>query len=334
MGIIAPSMSYAGETRTVVDDRGIAVKVPAKVKRVVAVCIPYAQIVWALDASAERLAGMHASAKVAAGNSMVKKMVPGIMDVNSDFSELGSFVVNVEELLKLNPDVVFHWTQQKKEIEKMEAAGLTVISATNQKDINEVPHRLRLVGKVLGAEKWAEAFIAEYRKAVDTLTARTSKLPKERKPLAIHLYNVDQLRIAPYPWYDVAGANYPVKKWTNATMEQILEWNPEVIFISNFTKHMPEDFYKNRIKGQEWSQVAAVKKGRVYKVPLGTYRWGPWNAESSLMLWWAAQKLHPELFNDYTIEDKIKDFYSNFYRYELSNEEVKLILSPIPSKGL
>ena len=117
-------------------------------------------------------------------------------------------------------------------------------------------------------------------------------------------------------------------------MEQILEWNPEVIFISNFTKHMPEDFYKNRIKGQEWSQVAAVKKGRVYKVPLGTYRWGPWNAESSLMLWWAAQKLHPELFNDYTIEGKIKDFYSNFYRYELSNEEVKLILNPIPSKGL
>ena len=314
VGILIPEMGCAADTRTVVDDRKVEVKIPANPKRVVTVCMPYAQIVWALDGSSKRLVGMHESAKVAAGISMIKKIDPKIMDVESGFTELSSMVVNVEELMKLNPDVVFHWTNNIKEIKKMEAAGLTVISATNQKDINEVPHRLRLVGEVLGQQKKAEEFIAEYRHAQKVIAQKTKSLPEDRKPMAIQLYSVDPLIVAPYPWYEAAGAKYPpVTNWNPISFEQILEWNPDIIFIGNFCPQMPDDILQNKIKGQEWSEVKAVKKGRVYKVPLGTYRWGPWNAESALMLWWVAKKQHPQLFiNDYTIEQKIKEFYTKF----------------------
>lgn len=321
------------ETRAVIDDRGIAVEIPAEVKRVVTVCIPYAQIVWALDSSGERIVGMHDSSKVAVGNSMLGKMAPELMNVESGFTELGSFVVNVEELLKLQPDVVFQWTKQDKEIKKMEAAGITVIAATNLLDIDEVPHRLKLVGEVLGEEQRAAELITNYRETVETISSRTSEIPEESKPTVIHLYNVEQLRIAPYPWYETAGARYPVSKWVNATMEQILVWNPDIIYISNFCEQMPEDLIENKIKGQDWSHVEAVMNGRIYKVPLGTYRWGPWNAESALMLWWAAKIQHPDLFTDYTIEEKIRDFYSKFYNYDLSDEEIEWILHPIPLKG-
>ncbi len=200
-------------------------------------------------------------------------------------------------------------------------------------DIDEVPHRLKLVGDVIGEQQRAAKFIDHYKKTVESIKRRTAALTDDKKPMAIHLFNVEKLRIAPYPWYAAAGANYPVTKWTNTDMEQILAWNPDIIYISNFTDKMPEDFYSNNIPGQDWSQVNAVKNRRVYKVPLGTYRWGPWNAESALMLWWTAQIQHPNLFNDYKIEDKIKDFYQEFYDYQLSAEEVSWILNPNPLKG-
>ncbi len=331
--LILQSTTVANDTRSITDDRGVLVKLPQEVKRVVTVCKPYAQIVWALDSSAEKLVGIHESAKIAAGNSMIGKMAPEILRAESGFTDLGSFVVNLEEMLKLKPDVVFQWSKQIKEIKKMENAGITVVAAKNQFDIDEVPHRLKLVGDVIGEQQRAAKFIDHYKKTVESIKRRTAALTDDKKPMAIHLFNVEKLRIAPYPWYAAAGANYPVTKWTNTDMEQILAWNPDIIYISNFTDKMPEDFYSNNIPGQDWSQVNAVKNRRVYKVPLGTYRWGPWNAESALMLWWTAQIQHPNLFNDYKIEDKIKDFYQEFYDYQLSAEEVSWILNPNPLKG-
>ena len=36
---------------------------------------------------------------------------------------------------------------------------------------------------------------------------------------------------------------------------------------------MLEDFYNNTIEGQDWSQVSAVKNGKVFKEALGVFHW-------------------------------------------------------------
>lgn len=45
------------------------------------------------------------------------------------------------------------------------------------------------------------------------------------------------------------------------------------------------------------------------------------------MLKWMAQINHPEVF-DYDINKEIKDYYSDFYEYELTDEDVDSILHP------
>ena len=119
---------------------------------------------------------------------------------------------------------------------------------------------------------------------------------------------------------------------TNVSIEQILAWNPDIIYIGNFCETQPEEILENKIEGQDWSQVKAVKNGRIYKLPLGLYRWDPPSTDSALMLKWLAQKHYPELFSDYDIEEEIKNFYLRFYHYELSDEEVQKILHP--GKGI
>lgn len=111
-------------------------------------------------------------------------------------------------------------------------------------------------------------------------------------------------------------------------MEQIYKWNPEIIYITNFTDVQPEDLYNNTIDGQDWSKVKAVQNKQVYKIPLGIYRWFPPCGDSPLMLKWLAQKNYPKIFNDYKIEDEIKTYYKEFYDYELTDDEVNKILNP------
>ena len=49
------------------------------------------------------------------------------------------------------------------------------------------------------------------------------------------------------------------------------------------------DFYENRLDGQDWSGISAVKNRRVYKIPAGLYRWAPPNSfEKPLYMKWTA----------------------------------------------
>ena len=43
---------------------------------------------------------------------------------------------------------------------------------------------------------------------------------------------------------------------------------------------------------------------------------------------WLAKVLYPENFTELNLEDEVKKFYLKFYRYELSDEELKGILNP------
>jgi len=51
------------------------------------------------------------------------------------------------------------------------------------------------------------------------------------------------------------------------------------------------------------------------------------------MLQWMAKQMYPELFEDLDIEQEIKDYYSEFYGLELTDEQVALILAPTPESA-
>ncbi len=129
---------------------------------------------------------------------------------------------------------------------------------------------------------------------------------------------------------EMAGGENAAKdvpgKWVNVTMEQILEWNPDIIILSNFSNITPEDIKTNKFEGHNWSNVSAIKSNQVFKAPMGIYRWDAPSAETPLMMKWMAQKIQPTIFNDYEIKTEIKDFYHNFLKYDLNDDELGNIL--------
>ena len=134
-------------------------------------------------------------------------------------------------------------------------------------------------------------------------------------------------------WLSAIGAENVAleidKAISPVSLEQIYAWDPDVIFLNSFSAFTAEDILNSTaIEGQDWSQLTAVKNGRVYKLPLGVYYWFPPCSDSPLALQWMAQKLYPELFEDLDIDQEIRDYYKNFYGIELTDEDMNTLYNP------
>ncbi len=111
-------------------------------------------------------------------------------------------------------------------------------------------------------------------------------------------------------------------------MEQVYEWNPDVILITNFTSAQPEDLYQNAIGSDDWSTVAAVKNKQVYKMPLGWYRSYTPGVDVGVTLQWMAKTVYPELFEDMDIKQVEKDYFKEYFSIELTDEQLEKMFNP------
>jgi len=74
-----------------------------------------------------------------------------------------------------------------------------------------------------------------------------------------------------------------------------------------------------------WQSVSAVRSRRVYKVPLGGYRWDPPGQESPLMWRWLTDVSFPS-GNRSTLRNETNDYFDFLYRHQPSAPELDKIL--------
>ena len=331
----------AAETRTVIDQNGREVEIPAEINRVVITAYPLPSIYYLLTGSVDKIVGIHPGAKSAAKTSIFGVMAPEILDKPSHFVQVTD--LNMEEMLKLEPDLVIWWGLYANQIEQFDSGIVPAVAVKTQSGGNALEtfeSWIELMGMIFNLESRAETITSNAYKTLGEIYCKTSNIPQEEKPRALFLWRHSAEDIT------VPGKGHYGNFWLNSTgaidvaegisvsasvnMEQIYKWNPDIIYITSFTKYMPDDLINNTIEGQDWSKVKAVQDGKVYKLPLGIFRWYPPSGDIPLMAKWLAQKNHPELFADYTMEQEIKNYYLRFYHYDLSDEQVERILHPVP----
>ena len=101
--------------------------------------------------------------------------------------------------------------------------------------------------------------------------------------------------------------------------ETFLALNPDIIFIASTDKTEPKYFYNNKI----FSKINAVKNKKVYKMPNGGFRWDPPSQESPLSWLWMISMAHNI---DLDIKSHMQEMYSFLYNYNLSENDMDLIL--------
>ena len=115
---------------------------------------------------------------------------------------------------------------------------------------------------------------------------------------------------------------------TPVSMEQVYVWNPARILITNYNTAQPDDLYNNTIGNYDWSEVDAVKNGKVSKMPLGMYRSYTCGVDTPVTLLWMAKTVYPTLFEDIDITEEAQKYYKTVFDIELSAEQVERIFAP------
>lgn len=331
-------------TVTITDHADREVEVPTNPKRVAVLGIyPLPSMLTVYLDSCDSIVAMEPGSMNAAKNGILSQLYPNITNITTDIMDGDD--VNIESLLALKPDVVFYNASDTQDLEKLENAGLTAVafSVTKWKfncteTFNEWMNLLDQIYPEHAGNR--EELIKKY--STDTYNKIQDTVKNvEEKQKVLFLFQYDENAMITSSskffgqwWCDAVGAvnvaqDVPAEK-TNAviTMEQVYEWDPDVIVITNFTQAKPDDLYNNAIGSDDWSNVSAVKNQRVYKMPLGTYRTYTPSVDSPMTLEWLAQAVYPELFKDMDVKADVKDYYQNLFGVTLTDEQVDQMYTP------
>lgn len=328
-------------TKTVIDHEGVEVEVPTEINRiVVGNTWPLASALSVYLGGADKIVGMHPASMGAAENGLLKEVYPEILNAKTDF--IKDSQINIEELLKLNPDIVIGVSKEEAEsIRKAGIPALTVSVSNWDYDTVETYDQWNdLFDQIFGESEITERISKYSKEAYNLIQERVSNIADEnkKKVLILHRYDDESMTTSSSKffgqyWCESVGATNVGETiegtgLVDINMEQVYEWNPDIVIISNFTGTQPEDLYNNAISGDDWSTVNAVKNRQVYKMPLGLYRTFTPGADTPVTLQWFAKTVYPELFEDINMEEVTKSYYKEYYNIDMTDEQVERMYNP------
>lgn len=313
---------------TVRDLTGETVELAGPARRVVTIPLPAASMMVAVNGGPDVLAGMNSASRTAIEGTFLGETYPELLKVPTDVAG-AEFAPNVESVLALNPDVVIQWGDLGPGIvAPLRNAGLPVAQLTygTQKDLEGA---ITLYGELLGKRQRAEQIVNGMRASMRRLRAEVPEAGDDA-PSVLYLRGADNELVAAggasYNHYvtELVGARNPAAgvNDVNATIntEQLLKWDPDIILLGNFGPTTPADLYRD----PALSSLRAVKDRRIYKVPLGGYRWDPPSQESPLMWQWLAGLVHDT--GAPGLRDEVARQYAYLYGAEPTDAQLDTIL--------
>lgn len=347
--------SLNGKTHIVIDHGGNQVEVPNKIERIVVTDIfPIPAVLSVFFNSASKIVGVAPTSYSAAKNSLLSQIYPEILNAKTDF--MNGNVINVEELMKLNPDVVFYSENNNEQKEVLTKAGFCAIGISangwHYDCIETLNHWLETLTDVFKYSDDINILTERSNKAqkksveiYEMIKNRVSKLSNEEKKRVFFLFQYNDSTMM------TSGKNFFGQWWADASgcinvseelekdnsvatnLEQVYAWNPDMIFITNFTTALPKDLYENTVGTYDWSEVKAVKDKEVYKLPLGMYRTYTPGIDTPITLLWFAKTAYPDMFNDIDLVKDTREYYQDIFGVNLTDDQIKSIYNPDANAG-
>ncbi|HCB1503010.1 TPA: ABC transporter substrate-binding protein [Klebsiella michiganensis] len=325
--------SQAFADRIVTDQLGREVTLPDHVTRAVVLQHQTLNLLVQLNA-ADDIVGVMSSWKKQLGPQFARFM-PDIekLPMPGDLTQ-----VNIESLLALHPQVVFvaNYAPQAM-IQQIQNAGIPVVAVSLRQDAageknkmnptmadeeqayNEgLKQGIRLIGDVVDRKTQAEDLINYAFSAREKANAPVADIPENQR-VWVYMANPDLntygsgkytgLMMTHAGALNVAAAS--VKGARQVSLEQVLQWNPEVIFVQD---RYP-DVVKQIQNDPQWQSIDAVKNHRVWLMPEYAKAWGyPMPEALAIGELWMAKKLYPSRYNNVDVDAKAQDYYQRFYR--------------------
>ena len=306
------------ETRVIVDGTGREVEIPGKVDSIV--CVNVTTLRYTCYMQAQDLV-------VGVEDYEQKQNISRPYNyVNYElFKELPVIGSNgeqyIEEIIAADPDVIMMSVFGDSDADDLqETTGIPVVLVPgSDKMLDEnAKETFRVMGEVYGKEERAKELTDYLDEIKEDLQARTAEVSEEEKP-TVYVGGVSfkgahgfEGTEAFYGPFDAINAKNPADETGqtgpfNIDLEQVLTWNPDVIFVDFNGLALINENYK--VNPDYYKQLKAVQEGRVYSQI--SFRSSASNLDTALAdTYYAGTILYPEQFADINPEEKADEIFN------------------------
>ncbi len=303
-------------TRTITDAAGRQLEVPEKVERVV--CVGVGALRYTCYMQGQDLVVGVEDYETKPGMSRLYNYVN--FDKFKDLPVIGgNGDPYVEEIIRVNPQVIVLGASANVEADDLQTkTGIPVVTlAYNDTALEDATFdTFRILGELFGKEERAKElseYLEELQKDMSDRTAGITDKPSVYVGgvsfKGAHGFEGTEANYGPF---QLAGADNLAdttgqKKAFDIDKEQVLTWDPDVIFLDfNGMELIREDYSKNP---DFYNSLTAVKEGRVYSQI--SFRSYAVNLDTMLADgYYVASVLYPEQFADVDMEEKAGEIFT------------------------
>lgn len=233
---------------------------------------------------------------------------------------------NVEQIVTLDPDVFVMAGNSGETADQLTKLGVPTIclSFETPETFNE---SLAILGSILNKNDKAHSTIEYYNTMTKMISEKTANLDESKKPRVLFLsFGAKNIMDFQTPGkgmlqnnlISLAGGTSVSENqpggWNAINMDQIAQWDPDIIIVTSYSSDVSSEELKNRIVSNSlWDITKAKKTEKVYAF---AHDWGSWDAPTPkwiLGLCWMGSHIQPELFSEMDLHAVANKFYNDFY---------------------
>ena len=331
---LTPSTVENSGSKNITDMIGRAIEIPNSLNKVVATSPPMTTVVYMI--APEKLTALNFEwtddEKV-----YVPSQYQGLPNIGGWYgTQDGSY----EEFIASEPDIVIESIDEGGDgdlstvNERQSKFGkIPVVAVNDTTSVEKVDSSISFIGEVIGAQDNAKKLTDLNDKYLDEVHKKSSQISDKKN--VYYAEGNDGLKTNPSgsvhgQLIDLVGGNNVANSLSQGnttsgvqvSIEQVISWNPDVIITTD------ADFYAKVYNDSNWQSINAVKNHEVYLSPQSPFKWfdRPVGANMIIGVPWTAKVIYPDQYKDIDMVGATKEFYSNFYHYDLSDDQAKQIL--------
>lgn len=315
------------------DLTGRTIDLAAPAERIVTFPVPSAAAIIALDGGIDRLAGIHPESKLAIEEGILGEFFPDARNIPSSILADGATrgtLPDIAAVRALSPDLVIQWEHADPGANLLIDAGLDTALLMFGTEEN-VRDAFMMLGTAIGAVERVDMLLAWRDETSALIEEGLAAIPAEDRPtVAYFFYAATDLqtegRGTYFDWQirhlGAVNAAEGMEGWGPVTDAVVAGWNPDIVFLGNFEP----DLHTDRIyMDADFTGTTAAIDRRVYRMPLGGYRWGPGSIESPLAWMWLANLVYPDHFA-FDLRAEILEWYPQLYGQTPTEAQIDAIL--------
>lgn len=328
---VASGTSSQTATRTVAAADGTVVTIPESVTKVAPTIGALAEITM-IDSGGQPVIS-------AASTQQITDLFKTFFPLYDKGNPNNYSATSIEDLVASGTQVVYGASSTLSDDQKsqMAAAGIAFVPIDKVSTVDQLCDATTLIGQILGGDAVGRAstFTAYWKQQLADAKTATANVTTKQTIMEC-MYSGSKFTTVNSS--DITNEYFTAANLTNLTadMQQQSGGGNAGITIDEETiaKLNPDWILTNSIDGKNaimndtaLAQVTAVKQGHVLVSPQGAYLWNVRSGEGALLPMWLVYNIYPEAAGSYDPATATKQFFAQFYNYQLSDDQVTTILS-------